>query len=549
VLCLRAELLLQKAGRLLQMTDTTDTIDINDSDFAKNRIKARNLDALSIASQWVALRSFFQGYGDTGYLSVRQYSRGGDTVMDNPFTVGYRPLNAHDHSNYPTKCGMAERQGMANGYLFKSRHTDYKLRRPAPGAFLSTERIDLPTLPADIVGTVDQQVTLMQGYFQAMLDKDHGTYDYRQHFSWALVVEEVWPEVFKETVTDTFESDRHTVDASRVQEQIWKHWRDEYGGIMDRVENINVWPIIPFITSAEGPPELGTIKNRVTSHNVGDFGSYHPDDILTTREDLYTERRSGQATPEIHNRYLRSRVKHAVGDNQNTIRYTPGILDELMYQCYGVQAEGVLAETYWDKTSNTDYNVKEVGGGPDLNAAKFSRFIGMAFPNASGRNDRRRGFKDANLFVSLTDSENVIGVSDGVRLHRYTWGIPMELVMLNPLMSWNPHNIQEKADPTEGGTLNGRTPETAYSGYKENGYYYLTPDEFYNGEDVVDPADTSTAKWVEDGEGIPRLCRSSGPWIVIPPIANVTGRVRGRYFIYEDSAKTPALAQALALKL
>ncbi len=522
-------------------------VDINNTSFAGNSSDRKNLDWLSIASQWMALRSFFQGLGNTGILSVRQYSGGGDTAVDNRYTVGYRPLSVHDHSNYRYKCGMAERQGMANGFIYKSRHTDYNMRRPKAGTYLSSELITLPTVPASVVGTVAQQITEMQNYFQAMVDKNFSVYDYRPHFQWALSNEEVWPEAFVETITDTFDSDRHTVDASSVQEQVWKHWRDEYGGIMDRSENINVWPIVPMITSEAGDPELVTIKNRVTSQVVGDFGEFHPDDVFSPREDVYSERRAGATPPPVESAQLRHRVLYST--STKALRSTPGILDAMMTRCYGLEGYGAnLVETYYDAGDGESYNVANHGTTDTLNAATFTRFIGMPKPNASGRTDRRRGFRDPNLFCALTTHANVVGVSDGVRDHKYSWGIPLELEMLNPLMSWNPHNIPEKSDPTEGGTLDGATAGTAYSGYHESRYYYLTPDEFYNGDDPIDPADTSSAKWMLDGGGTPRLCRSSGPWVVLPPIANVTARVRGRYMIYEDAIQSPAMAQALALR-
>jgi len=524
-------------------------VELADTNYATERVARGNLDWLSIASQWMSLRAFFQGVGNSGYLSARQYQTAGDTVEDHRFTVTYRPLSTHDHSNYKHLCGMAERQGMANGYQFKSRHSDYHLNNPVAGDYLATSQIAFPTVPASVTGTVAQQVTEMQNYFQAMVDQDHATYDYRTHFTWALATEEVWPEVFADALEDTFDSDRHSVDASSIQEQTWKHWRDEYGGIMDRAENINSWSIIPFVTSETGAPELATVKNRVTAHNVGDFGSYHPDDILTPREDLYAERRAGVVPPPIENPYLRHRVNHELGSSTTTSRASEGLLDELMHKCYGIQGGGTLTETYYDKSSATDFNIYDHGTTNNMNAAKFSRYVGIGLPNASGRTDRRRGFRDNNLFTALTDNVNVIGVSDGVRLHRYSWGLPLELVMLNPLMTWNPHGVPVKTDPTEGGTLDGLTSGTAYSGYREDIYHYLTPDEFYNGTDPTDPADTSSARWVKDSGGTSRLCRSSGPWIVFPPIDNVIGRVRGRYFIYEDAIQSPAMAQALALRV
>jgi hypothetical protein len=115
-------------------------------------------------------------------------------------------------------------------------------------------------------------------------------------------------------------------------------------------------------------------------------------------------------------------------------------------------------------------------------------------------------------------------------------------------MTWNPYNIPFSADPTVGGTMDGLTSGTAYNGYNESNYHYLTPDAFYNGTDQTDPADTSSARWVLDDGGTPRLCRSSGPWIVFPSIDNVTGRVRGRWPIYEDAIQSPAMAQAIALR-
>ena len=443
---------------------------------------------------------------------------------------------------------MAERQGMANGYIFKSRHTDYNMRKPKPGPYLATESIIYPEVPGDIVGTVAEQIARMQGYFQAMVDKDYSTYDYRNHFKWALAVEEVWPEVFSSTVTDTFDSDRHTIDAEKIQEQVWMHWKDEYGGIMGRGENNSLWPIVPFVTSEEGDPEYGVIKNRVTAQVVGNFGQYHPADIFENRPDTYGQRRAGTDNPPTHNRYLRHRVVHSKTSKAARYRSTPGILDAMMGECYGIQGGGTLEEVYWDKTSNSDFKVNKFGTTTPLNAAKFSRFVGIALPNASGRRDRRRGFNDSNLFTSLTNNESVVGVSDGTHMHRYTWGLPLELVMLSPLMSWNPHGIPRKADPTNGRTRDGLTPETAFTGYSERNYHYLTPDEFYSGSDPADPADTRTARWMQDYMGIPKLCRSSGPWIVLPPIANVSERVRGRYVICEDAIQTPALAMAQALE-
>jgi len=435
---------------------------------------------------------------------------------------------------------MAERAGVANGYAYKSRHTDYLLREPSQSGYLATQQIPFPSVPASVTGTVAEQITEMQSYFQALNDQNFSTFDYREHFNWVMSNEEVWPERFTEVVTDTFPSDRHVVDASSVHEQLHKHWRDEYGGINDRAENINVWPIVSMVTG-EDTVELVTIKNRVTCNQVGSLGDYHFNDFMTVRDDIYAEKIQNSVIAIFESSKTRFKI------DDGGYRGSPGVLDELMYKCYGMEGVGSnLAETYRDKLTQSDYNIKVYGGGVDINAAKFTRFYNRALPNASGRTNSRRGFNDPYLFSSLTTHQDVLGVSDGVNTHRYTWAIPMEMIMLTPLHTWNPHNIQYVTDPANGGLLDGSTVDKALLGYNNNPYYYLTPDEFYNGVDPVDPADTTSAKWVLDGNGVAQLCRSSGVWSVLPSINNVTDRVRARFPIYEDAIQGPGLAEALS---
>jgi len=513
---------------------------LKDTDFAKSVVERQELDLLKSASQDMAQRAFIQGLSNSGVLTVRQYRANGDSALDRKFTAGYRPLNSHNHSNLKDTIGMAERAGVANGYTYKSRHTDYKLREPSQSGYLATQQIPFPSVPTSVTGTVAEQITEMQSYFQALNDQSSLTHDYREHFKWVMSTEEVWPERFTEVVTETFPGDRHTVDASSVHEQLHKHWRDEYGGINDRAENINVWPIVSMVTS-EDTVELVTIKNRVICNQVGSLGDYHFNDFMTVRDDAYGERRAGVVPVTLDNRNARFKI------DDGGFRNSPGTLDELMYKCSGIEGVGSsLTETYYDKNTQSNYNIKEYGGGADIDAAKFTRFFSRTLPNASGRKDARRGFNDPYLFSSLTTREDVLGVSDGVNTHRYTWAIPMEMIMLTPLQTWNPHNIQYVTDPTNGGLLDGGTVGTALLGYNNNPYYYLTPDEFYNGTDPVDPADTTSAKWVLDGNGVAQLCRSSGVWMVLPSINNVVNRVRTRFAIYEDAVQDAGLAQALA---
>merc|ERR1719277_1939479 len=123
----------------------------------------------------------------------------------------------------------------------------------------------------------------------------------------------------------------------------------------------------------------------------------------------------------------------------------------------------------------------------------------------------------------------------------WSYAIPLEVIYMTPLYSWNPYNIaytedkksQQYKDVDSNGRNGGMTKQTAYKGTKKN-VFYRTPAEFFEGDADTgdserDPADTSKGTvGVLDPEGNVRRVVASGTRILLPDIPGV-GKMRTRY--------------------
>ena len=93
---------------------------------------------------------------------------------------------------------------------------------------------------------------------------------------------------------------------------------------------------------------------------------------------------------------------------------------------------------------------------------------------------------------------------------RWTYAIPLEIIYLTPLSSWNPYNLEYRG---EGALGESKKLTRGDVGSFDNPYdginskvYYMTPAHFYSGSDSAknDPADTSTGgRWILDRSGTP----------------------------------------------
>ena len=81
--------------------------------------------------------------------------------------------------------------------------------------------------------------------------------------------------------------------------------------------------------------------------------------------------------------------------------------------------------------------------------------------------------------------------------HRWSYAIPLELIYLTPLSSWNPYNLtfrtgRDARIVTKGGRTGSCKDPAKYWDGVNRGKYYITPSAFFNGgEHEKDPADTT----------------------------------------------------------
>jgi hypothetical protein len=137
-----------------------------------------------------------------------------------------------------------------------------------------------------------------------------------------------------------------------------------------------------------------------------------------------------------------------------------------------------------------------------LDAKFYNRRFTMSGFDASGRDHATRGFNDPNLYVSLNTQNfctpNEFVQKDGsIKQYRYSYAIPLELIITTPLESWNPLKIPSKQTAiltAEAGSQVGPQTDPPRSGYNDSQFFHLTPSQFYDGESqapFLDPADTN----------------------------------------------------------
>ncbi|GFN95385.1 hypothetical protein PoB_002189100 [Plakobranchus ocellatus] len=170
--------------------------------------------------------------------------------------------------------------------------------------------------------------------------------------------------------------------------------------------------------------------------------------------------------------------------------------------------------------------------------SRYARATKLGGKDAMGNKFLARGFNDPNLWCAETTQPRVapiitekcttekagkmkVETCESIET-RLSWAIPLEIVYMTPLLSWNPYRIpytNNRKAATASGRYDGSTKRTAYNG-TDLSHYYLTPVQFYKGR-IRTGISADTARggvWVRDRKGEPRKCSASGPRMVTPNI-------------------------------
>lgn len=506
-----------------------------------NQVESSNLmDASMFEYQAEIMRTM----GQSGIINTRQYTANGNRPYHRSFDTPFASLNMHDHPNTYNLPGTAEIAASLNGYYVRTRHNDYLIAQPKPAGpgyvFGSVETCEPPAIPPSVLAlaTAEEQVEEMRQYFIAYATRNSTLRDYRDYFTWTLSYFEVWLEVFDENLEDPFSSPRHSLATSSARDLLNMALYFNYGGHKNRVENLAFLNKMIRFVDVNGVPRFATIKWRICAVPVGNQRTYPTDTILHLQKDYRTAKRyniAADSDAQLKSRRARFRL-----DSNDTPRsYGSGqLVDELMSKVPGLSGTGaVLNETY-DLYGANDI-INKQGTSTRLNSAYYNRFYSMAGFDASGRSDAMRGFNDPTLWVAMTDQPRVAGVPSKTGEMRFSYAIPLEMILHTPLenKAWNPYAIPEKtgavltAEASSQGGVNNSTPKV-YTGYNSGGFFHLTPAAFFSGTSTNDPADTDSPINYKAPDNSLKAVVNSGTRVFLPAISGITGQIRQRYPVY-----------------
>lgn len=486
--------------------------------------------------------------GQSGVCNVRQYTFGGTHAFHRPFNVGYSALSIHDHPNYRGMPGMGEFAAMLNGYYLRTRHNDYRLKKNAPAGsgFLRTVDIEPPAVPASVLAkaTPAEQIIEMRKYMKAYADNDTSTVDFRNHFEWTMSYLECWFEPFESSLNDTYDSFRHQIEADSMMKLLKKVLKFNAGGHKNNAENIPFLSTPVRLISDQGNPVFVTLKHRICCVNVGNLRDFPKASVLELVDDWKSQARFDKPMSQLElesSRSTRYKLKQSTTDNARVMSPTGSILDQFMSKVSGLDGEGAnIEEQYKDHRGQME-TLYEFGAGKKLNAAYYNRFNSFLRRDASNRSNQRRGFNDPMLFIASTTQSKVLNVSDEGTNLRFSYAIPIELILRTPLENFNPYSLPEKATKEEA-AAGGKDGSQAkpYNGWSKDLYNYHIPAAFFTDNKANgDPADTNLGKkYVNDASGAAQVVVASGIYTHLPEIQGVAvpqttdNRIRVRYPIF-----------------
>ncbi|PFX28133.1 hypothetical protein AWC38_SpisGene7133 [Stylophora pistillata] len=500
------------------LNDVADTIEDADKKLTAELKTFRNiLGALShqVMLQQLLAEERIRPDGDSGVKQVRLGHDGTRNYYSETHGFSNRLLAIHEHANNIRTVGLGEFVGVLNGVEFRTRHNDYRLFMASTTStdYHATEEIPFPEVPPEVKNkaTVDKQVVEMCEWFKAWKDQNYTVRDYRKYFKPVLCyLEGAWSTA-TEDIDEPFESDRHFIDATSWFDLQEKVRFTSYTGRKDNLENFSFLPttIIDIINGTI--PVFAQWNYRILCHPLSrdvPLNRFRMVDELHSR--LPAERKYEEQTNTRAARFqLNPKDSDKWSDGfKNNPRFT--LLDELM-------EEIPEKDNYPGNLTDDAFNLPAQNANLFVAMNSQPKVAGMKLKTCKGPKRRPR---------CTTVSQ------------KYSYAIPLEIIYMTPLNSWNPFKLEYKGSEREpygktvfqGGRSGGRTPDKAYNGTNSK-KYYQTPSAFYTGQEIsTDSADTaknSVGVLDRDGKTV-RICRASGTRIFLPDIDGV-GVLRQRY--------------------
>lgn len=426
---------------------------------------------------------------------------------------------------------MGEVIVVLNGVEFRTRHNDYRLRMPHRTSFKqdANEDIPFPDVPEAVTSkrTVGEQIIEMREWFKAWQTQNSTVRNYKLFFKPVLCyLEGAWTN--NDDVKDAAFGARHFTDASSWFDVQEKARFASYSGIKNNEEN---YPYLPttIIGIKNGLPVFAQWKYKILCHPIK---RNLPLNRFRVVDDLSRRIMTGKSLPDFaEDRQARFQLNPMDTNVFKDKQTKYGLLDRLMYEIPG--KNNYQARIYENSTKSKLFTGDDRADIP-LNTGYYSRGYRISKKDAMGQKFVLRGFSDDNLFVASTTQPKVASVSLNDVTRRYSYAIPLEIIYLTPLNSWNPYDLEYKSGKLAKTVTDGKRKgklriKSAFNGTNSK-LYYLTPSSFFGGADSdVDAADTGKSTvGVLDRHNAVRKVRPSGIYINLPDIPGV-GKVRLRY--------------------
>ncbi|KAJ7378069.1 hypothetical protein OS493_024731 [Desmophyllum pertusum] len=510
---------------------------------------------LGALSRQVMLQQLFveeriRSDGASGVKQVRIRKDGTRNYYSDTHGNADRLLAIHEHANNIRTVGLGEFIGVLNGVEFRTRHNDYRLFMASTTSkdYHATEEIPFPDVPPEVTNkaTVDEQIVEMREWFKAWKSQNDTVRDYRKYFKPVLCyLEGAWGTASKD-IDEPFESDRHFIDANSWFDLQEKVRFTSYTGRKDNLENFSFLPTTIMEIINGTIPVFAQWNYRISCHPLSR-------DIPLNRFRVVDEFHVRLPSGRIYEEETSTRAARFQLNPEDSDKWTEAgfkgeftLLDELMSEIPGKDNyQGDLTDEAFELPVHT-IDPKKSG---KLNAAYYHRWFKVLEEDAMGQSTRHRGYADENLFMAMTTQPKVAGMklttckgpksapSCNTISQKFSYAIPLEIIYLTPLNSWNPFDLEYKGDESlangktvyEGGRNGGNTPDKAYNGINSK-KYYQTPSAFFSGLEVSSEAADTTENnvGVLNKTGAVRITRASGIRVFFPEIKEV-GVLRQRY--------------------
>ena len=211
------------------------------------------------------------------------------------------------------------------------------------------------------------------------------------------------------------------------------------------------------------------------------------------------------------------------------------IMDEIMGKVPGMDGAG-SEDTEIYSVRGVESKIQKYDGTGDLNSAYYSR-KGSRVAGASNVRRFNRGFTDPMMFVATTNHKEVSAQAIYGEHKRYSYAIPMELLLATPLDGWNPHKIPFKTTVTGGGTDHA----SARDGYNYKKNYFINPVEVFSRDldGDINPASTGVnAYYTRLPNGNIVRVAGSGEWVDLPAINGIDTKKRFPIYVeHQEGSK------------